>query len=311
MSTEYVHLCSEELEKSWSVRQVSTSNEVYVVQATCAGQDSADEDIDMIDTGQHAAIMTAIAKTDSMLELLPATIDIEGYLCKLLPTYNQDQLAQHFENGSTQSFDEEQDDSRSMFSQIPTPDTSIRKAWKQLCVSRSPQLSAEARIQYFIPTAQLLESAWKSVYAAYSIRTSGKGAMTRDDFEDDGDDELLTVKMAIWDLLRSDDGLNRTKTVAWVVRVLWDVVGTSGASGKVSRDDLEDIWRNHLPWEWIHDATIDKLEAGTYELYTDGGQELVRWIDRSHTVRAVQPAVAKPGKRKWHEKFRESRNMKT
>lgn len=320
-SPEYVYLCSEDLEKSWSVRQVSTSNEVYVVEALPRAQDAASGDITMSEAGDSTTVLTAIAKTDSMLELLPASIDIESYLRMLLPTYDHDQLTRLFEKSDPSSFpepEEQEAEFTNIVSQIPAPSISICKIWRQLRVGRCPRYSATSQDRYFIPNAQLLESAWKSVHAAYNIRTSRNEDMEKADFEDDGEemDELVPVKSALWTYLSSPDGwsLDREKTVSFVVRNQLEAMWTSAAPGRAKTEDrseLEDLWRDLLPREWSDDASIDKLQAGTYELYVEYGREMVRWKGQSNSNLAASITEAKPGKRKWHERFRDSRNGKT
>jgi hypothetical protein len=295
---------------------VSTSNEVYIVQALDPRQqDDTNEDMEMADAGQQPAILTAIAKTDSILELLPATIDIEAQLRKLLPLYDQDQLTRLLERGGelVQHDNESETDYIELTIQIPAPDVSIRKVWQRLCVSRTREL----RKRYFIPTLSLLQSAWNSALAAYHIRAGGTGTMKRSDFDDvdDGAGELLPVKTALWRRLCSKDGssLDMDQTVTWVVRNLWECMWEVPANEHTRTErllEVEDIWRNALPREYRKDASVDKLEAGTYELYEEAGEEMIRWTQKSGVVPALHPTAAKPGKRKWHEKFRDSRNVK-
>lgn len=269
------------------------------------------------DAGQENVVLTAIAKTDSILELISTIVDIEAHLQKLLPTFGQEQLMRLFEKGGelTQLDDEQDDGYKSVASQIPAPDRSILKLWRHMCVSRYPRASASLQEQHFIPTVQLLEAAWKSAFAAYNIRAGGMGDMKKIDFEDDGEgvDEMVQVKAAVWNYLVSDDGssLDREKTVTWVLRTLWEFMSTSAKMATIQNStELEDFWRDQLPREWKTAVTIDKLEAGTYEIYTDGGINMCRWTEKSRTTPIIQAVTAKPGKRKWHEKFRESRNVK-
>lgn len=320
-SAEHVHLCSEELAKAWSVRQVSTSNEVYVAQALGVGQEVVGTgDTDMANAGHHAVILTGIAKADSVLELLPATVDVEAHLRRLLPVYDQDELMRLFERGDElpQYDHEKEDEYRSVASEIPAPDTSIRNVWQQLCVSCCPASSVAPGKEFFIPTTQLLQTAWNSALAAFNIRTSGRGVMQRVDFEDNGEgaNELWPVKAALWRRLCSNDGssLDSTKVVTWVVRTLWQLMwkpSTTENRKTENRIEVEDFWRNALPREYGKDVSVNKLEAGTYELYVEGGEEMIRWNGESEVVPAAHLTAAKPGKRKWHEQFRDSRNVKT
>lgn len=268
----------------------------------------------------EAVALTAIAKIDSMLELLPVVVDVEAHLRKLLPFYDKEQLVRLFENEDSTSplVNEDMDQYVALASQIPAPDVLIWRAWRQLCVSRCPGSRANPRIQHFIPDLQLLKSAWSSALVAYNIRSSGKGFMKQADFEDDGDGviELLPVKIALWQHLRlmEDSILDRTKATTWVVRNLWLCMwehSTNGHEMTYSRAMLEDMWRNALPQEYQDGASIDKLEAGTYDLCMEHGEEMIRWTGRSEAITAAPPTTTKPGKRKWHEKFRDSRNAKT
>jgi hypothetical protein len=270
----------------------------------------------MLEAGQTTVVLTAIAKTDSMLELLPAIVDIESHLRKLLPTYDHDQLTKLFEksDASTLLGEEKQGGFAKIASQMPAPDSSIRKTWRRLCVSLCPRDSTSLQERYFIPTTQLLESAWKSVYAAYSIRASRDGLMEKVDFEDGGEgmDELVPVKAALWARLSLADGsLERDETLTFVIRTHWQSMWTSPRGTKTEdRFELEELWRDLLPRQWSNDAVIDKLETETYELYSEGDREMIRWKARSSSSLAAPTTTAKPGKRKWHEKFRDSRNVK-
>lgn len=276
----------------------------------------ADGDTEMGDARERAVVLTAIAKADSMLELLPATTDVEARLRDVLPVYSYEHLLKLFEKASKlPQHDEQRSHERAnICSQIPAPEVSIQKVWQQICVSRVPGLQES----YFIPTTHLLESAWNSALEAYNIRASGKDAMERADFEDDSDStgELLPVKIAIWHRLSSGDGnvLSATETVTWVIRTLWQSMWeiSEPKYGKTPhRSELEETWRSALPRIYAAEVSVDKLEAGTYELYEQDGQDMIRWTGQAKIASVAQPKAPNPSKRKWHDKFRDSRNTKT
>lgn len=285
------------------------------MQAMRAGQEhTTDGDTEMRDAWDRYAVLIAIAKADSMLELLPTTTNIEAVLRELLPVYDHEQLVRLFKRDSGTSQVSEDKDYARIFSQISAPDIAIRRVWKCLCVSRCPG-SPEG---YFIPTTRLLKSAWTSAFTANTIRASEKGKMEQADFEDDEDGiiELLPVKNAVWQHLGSGDGrsLNGPETVTWVIRTLWQSmweVPEVGSRQTERRSELEAIWRSALPREHADAISVDKLEAGTYKLYEHEGEEMVRWTGQAEVISAAPPTTSNAGKRKWHEKFQDSKRPKT
>jgi Sister chromatid cohesion protein Dcc1 len=85
-AAEQLHLCTDN--QSYQVRQVSTSNSVYVIEPSIVRAASGDGDeatgLDLAPARGPEA-MTAVAKVDTMLELLPVSLDARLMLERILP----------------------------------------------------------------------------------------------------------------------------------------------------------------------------------------------------------------------------------
>ena len=137
-----LHLCTED--KAWAVRQVSTSNSVYI--AKWNGQSasgpvqtfSTAQDVDMTDgeTDDHSTetglCLHALAQQNTVLELLPVTQSVEEVMrmaMTLVPPYDISSK----EDPRDRLVLQEQYTTRQLYDEIPAPDSLIKKALDRLC----------------------------------------------------------------------------------------------------------------------------------------------------------------------------------
>ena len=176
---EFLHVCTED--KVWTVRQVSTSNSVYVLKAAdVPGLPSDDEE------GSGAGTrpgMTAFAQPTSTLELLPIKFearDVEGAIRRLLPLQDLD--------GKANSTTTTKMSTKELFKSVPYPLHSILAAQRNVFVI-TPKHNC------CIPTPQLLLASWKAIFAMadeYPLDTAdmvGLGEYTTRLYRE-GDDSL-------------------------------------------------------------------------------------------------------------------------
>lgn len=183
-----LHLCSDK--KAWLIKQVSTSNSVYVTRASnLLGHEAereGDGDHTMSNGQEHEASasnpgITAISKPTSILELypVPATnheTTISEHLHHLIPTISSATLQPTTSQYSL----------RDLHNHIPAPTSMIRQILARKCVFElpwsSPQLSAsdpfgmksnsiETRTggRAYIPTVKLVLDTWLKINEAATI----------------------------------------------------------------------------------------------------------------------------------------------
>jgi hypothetical protein len=154
--------------------------------------------------------------------------------------------------------------------------------------------------------------------------------------EDDNRELLEVVGRSIWwsPVLRKptetatrqdEDGqLDEAITTAWVGKLVLQHMASGDKS--VDVEQFMTVWRNLLPEKWVRGVGIDVLGQGSYQLETslDGvamirtGVGSGRATDSSAKEKGGLESVAEDpnaragttGKRKWHEKFKDSRNVK-
>jgi Sister chromatid cohesion protein Dcc1 len=230
---------------------------------------------------------------------------------------------------------------RESFDQIPAPDGQIEHAWRDLFAF---QLEGRG----YVPDQETLYQAWKLAMHKFAIDGGFRAVMGVENFldldhvsEDDADDserELLNaVRSAIWwsPVLRKPTGtafgqeeigeLDQVMTTAWVGKLVLQHMSKGDTA--VDAEQFITEWRNLLPEKWSVGLGFDVLDQESYHLETDvGGVRIIRWLgeDCSRATnglakeKGVLESVAKDskpeagvvGKRKWHEKFKDSRNIK-
>jgi sister chromatid cohesion protein DCC1 len=337
----YVHLCSPT--QTYQVQQVSTSNSLFVAQPamllnpnTPTNQPKGETDATHEDGFAPSAIsaLKAIGQVKSVLELKPVQLDVQGLLQSVVPvwkwsnteTIGIDEVAT---NGVAVSKEE-------IFDQLPAPETQIEDAWRRL-------FAFEVRGYGYIPDQETLYRAWKEVMDIFVGEEGREAKLSADIFlggghlrEDDNRELLEVVRRSIWwsPVLRKprgtatgqdEDGeLDETITTAWVGQLVLQHM--AGRDQPVSVEQFMVVWRNLLPEKWGRGVGIDALRQESYRLETsvDGvamiktGLRTGRAADSStketggleSVTRDPNARAETAGKRKWHEKFKDSRNVK-
>lgn len=319
---QYLHLCTES--HVWQVRQVSTSNSVYVLAP--ARPNAAAEDPSLSRPG-----VAAFAQPTSTLELLPSPFtpaEIDATLHRLLPTHrarapypdDDDDL----EPIPTSAFT----DDASLDAALPFPHIAIAQAKRRCFVFTAHNGGS------YVPSPQLLLAAWRQFVAYADSQKVNVATM----------DVLYMHKITT--LMALDEGTLLPAVVEAIALEFWDdgqlkaevrkdleleraagrfegplkerdvtrfvgelLVRCAGNSG-IRREALIDEWQNLVPrqwWEWCKVEELADTCAGG-----DGGSKVMwrgKGLEESgkEAAKAVEKesasASSTPGKRNWHEKF--------
>jgi sister chromatid cohesion protein DCC1 len=321
---QYLHLCT--ASHVWAVRQVSTSNSVYVLAPST--QTISNGDLAAFHSG-----ITAFAQPTSTLELLPSPYlpsDIDATIQRLLPIYP-----------APPSFDDDDYDDfypptsnlslADLLASLPYPRFAVQEAIRRSFVFETRDLTA------FLPSEGLLLKAWQAFTSHASSQRknivsldleTGLSEVTVSMASDEGvllpavavaiarafmesDTGVAGVEMGTMlgmdvemEGLRPEGRFKGKELTMWVGGLL--VKCADGA--RMREEDLERRWTDLVPnqwWKWCKAA-----ELGTeYEL----GGGFVRWSGvvqaqkGAEKVKDVEiptaPTANATEKRNWHEKF--------
>jgi hypothetical protein len=284
----YAVLCTPN--KTFHLRQVQTSNSLFVTQPQCL--DFHGNDIPVPAT-------CAIALCPNTLELHPSDASATALLHDVLPVY--DIVAGHVDaTGNGKSKD-------AIFENLPLSDAQCQAGWNEL-------MAFELEEDTYRPSVNALCQVWRSINAA----ALAEGVKLDSQFltediaravADDGHPSNFT-KAVLRHLLTGEQDaagpwscLDRARTVAFVGKTLLEA--KQGSSDFLITDFI-DTWEDRLPEAWRKDAKLSAIEA-SYELPSD---TTIRVKSKDAAVANVQdaPVAAKPSARKWHEKFAKTRN---
>ena len=269
-----------------------------------------------------------------MLELHAVQLDVRALVRALLPVWQWNDM--DVLDVARRGFSKKE-----LFDQVPAPDVQIEHAWREL-------VAFQFKGGAYVPDYETLYQAWKEVMLRFTLNR-GLGVMvgakdflevdnTTGDDLDDGERELLdAVRCAIWwspSLRKAPETaakqdqigeLDQERTTGWVGKLVLRHITNSGKG--VDAEQFMASWRNLLPERWGVDLGFDLLEQDSYQLGPDlNGQRVIKWTgeDNCTATSAMTggndglASVAKDsktgtglvGKRKWHEKFKDSRNIK-
>jgi hypothetical protein len=278
--------------------------------------------------------LKAVGQVNSVLELKPVQLDVQGLLQSMVPVWK-------WSNTDTIDLDEVAAkgvavSKREIFDQLPAPETQIEDAWRRL-------FAFEVRGHGYVPDQETLYRAWEEVMDIFVGEEGREAELSADIFlgggdvcEDDNRELLEVVGRSIWwsPVLRKptetapgqDEGgeLDEAITTAWVGKLVLQHMASGDQS--IGVEQFMTAWRNLLPEKWGRGVGIDVLGQGSYQLETrvDGvamiraGVGSGRATDGSPKEKGLLESVAKDPnaragtteKRKWHEKFKDSRNVK-
>jgi sister chromatid cohesion protein DCC1 len=294
----YLHLCTPT--QSFQVRQVSTSNSVYVIQPSSTGINAAatvDEGDGTNGKGPPNAI-TAIAKIDTLLELVPTSHDVQAMLRQALPIINIAEASlTSTDNGKAgpgpyHSSHSALISKAALFANLPAPDLECELAWRDL-------LAFEVHDRCSRPTASSALIAWRSLldHAILNHLDLARSALDLRTLFADGEDSFETaVTEAVLGFLQQETQphpqsqplitptshllrLDRPRTVRWTGTTLLQSISESepgsiselDASGHSIVSSFISQWRDLLPESWRHDACIDELPRSCYEISPAAG----------------------------------------
>lgn len=135
-------MCTES--KTFPLRQVHTSNSLFIIQPHQAA--SADADSPPQDG------FCAIASCGATIEISSSTDSALPFLQKLLPSYSNRDIPANGSSTHTSTL-------ATIGADIPLSDGEIQRAWTQLC-------AFEAGNQAYRPTAAVLLALWKAILSA-------------------------------------------------------------------------------------------------------------------------------------------------
>ncbi|KAF1955711.1 hypothetical protein CC80DRAFT_505043 [Byssothecium circinans] len=281
----YAVLCTPD--KSFQLRQVQTSNSLYVTQPTLEAHDDA----------IPAPTSRAIASCPATLELHPADGDAVSYLEAVLPVYDMiDGEVDAEENHKTKP---------GIFHNIPLSDGECEKAWGAL-------VAFEMAGNSYRPTAKTLVQVWASVNAA--ALAEGVNLHTQFLMEDLAKlvgEEGYPISLAtslIQHLSNTEQGnrgewtcLDQKTTLSFVGKMLLEA--KRGSADYLTADFL-DVWKDNLPEAWRQDVELKAIE-NAYELPSSA---TIRAKSKAGAASKADTAAPKAAaSRKWHEKFAKTR----
>ena len=290
--------------KTYQLRQVQTSNSLYVVApSTTAVNDSNDQPGSGVTTFAQCNWTLEVSKAPSQSAL--------PYLRQALPLYTGLDDSDLLETIEAKT-------KAAIFSDIPLSDGECEQAWTKLIA-----FEIRERKSAYRPTAKILTKTWSSV----SLSAIGKSidlstGLKVTELEDlvDSLDEIpseLAVAM-IKRLVASDQQallsdmplseiepsatftLDRTKTVRLVGTWLLESLG------ETTQVELIRQWQNLLSETWREDAQLSAIEGG-YTSSAGGKVTSVSSVQQEGSSKSTTAPATTAAKRKWHEKFAQTR----
>jgi sister chromatid cohesion protein DCC1 len=322
-TAEHLHLCTPT--QSYQVRQVSTSNSVYIVEPSTTAQPVPQDRNDWNATSmasveplaQASSSITAIAKVDTMIELVPVSYDVKAMLGRILPVYNAstvlspDEALSQFLTYSTPL------SKNALLAEIVAPDSPAEQAWRAL-------LAFEFQGRCARPAASTALAVWQSVINSAALeRVNLAGPVNFSRFFDTEQASLIDRPVGEAILRYLEDGnvglfstahpirLDRLKVVCWAgLTLLQAEAEKPGSKAHLITADFISQWRDLLPEAWRGDAELDKLPEGRYTMEGEhiivGGDGAASGAERPQPA-ASGEAKSTSGKRKWHDKFKAQR----
>lgn len=343
----HLHLCSNN--KSWLVKQVSTSNSVYVTRTSAAIPD--EDDLIAYATTDAGGGITAFAKPTNTLELhaVPASSSemvANEQLTRLIPTLQNALQVSSPARTSRYSISQ-------LHEHIPAPAVIITQVLSRRCVFQLPWSTSNLNMsrdvpteppqgaKAYIPSTKLLLETWNRIVEAATMSdTKITGDLEADvllegfsDIEDLMDNSAGDVYKAIAKTMFERDGyfvalalikkaknvgekdtINEMETARWVGNMILKVHDSQTGGTGIEKESFEKQWEDAVPTGWVKYCSVEVLgSACAIELEDE--KEMVVWREYGQ-ITAVQngedtkAAAPSKGKRKWHEKFAASRNVK-
>ncbi|KAK0860141.1 hypothetical protein LTS02_008691 [Friedmanniomyces endolithicus] len=280
-------LCSPD--KTFHIRQVNTSNSVYICQPTSHNDD---------DENPQPGLQ-AVAQSSWTLELSEAASlpSAAHYLKAALPTYSS--------TGTYQSKDPPASQQQ-IFDDIPVSQAECEAAWRDLACF---ELKNEPK-GCFLPRPNAKVQVWRSILES---ATAAGVDVSRDPIspelieqsvdrnDEDWPDEL---GHAMLDGVCDHEGM--LDPGKWVRAVGLDLLAVEGARG-LPASELLKKWRDALPEQWRKRVQVEALPRSEYTLTDDRKTITSAGAESGVAAAAAETKSTLGAKRKWHEKFRESK----
>lgn len=285
-------------DKTYTLRQVSTSNEVYLAQASSTS-----------DSFPPQGRLEAIAKCDSTLELQAAkNVSAIPHIKAALPTYA---TTGHYDAKSLLSKER-------LFANIPLSDAECAQAWQDLACFELAEANSQRAI---IPSngaklklwSVILESAIARGFDLTGSIDVKDVASIAEDLNDWPAELVAAVVRSMCSNSEAVGGYSQLEEIK-CARVVGEMLlreRTENGRNATSLRSITEAWADMLPEKWRGRAEMSILE-NCYVL--ENGGEDVGFIEDSSVEgsggSAATSAETKStlgAKRKWHEKFRASK----
>ncbi|EMC91612.1 hypothetical protein BAUCODRAFT_299017 [Baudoinia panamericana UAMH 10762] len=283
-------------DKTYNIRQVNTSNSVYICQPV---QQAADDG----DGGLTSPRLQAVAKCGFTLELSHHSNASAGsYLKAALPLYSPIEASSSREPRSKQM----------VFDDIPLSQAECEQAWTDLACFETVE-----PINCFLPSAGAKIAAWHAILRQATAQDidltmpiSGEHLARSVDNDEDWPQELSHA------LLRSLSGTSEGHILLDEARTLRNIgvdslAALSQARGSVALSDWLDAWRDLMPERWREKVSQKLLPPDSWKTLSNGSVALN--ADGASSTNADLGSSAPRAKstlgakRKWHDKFRASK----
>jgi sister chromatid cohesion protein DCC1 len=286
-------LCTDD--KTYNIRQVNTSNSVYILQPSDTQTNGA---------GPSAPSLQAIAQSGFTLELSPVSpkeANAIPHIRTALPTYSS---TGHYQSRQVATKED-------LYANIPFSDQECEAAWRSLaCFQLTDPPSC------LIPSGEAKVRAWRSIVQQAQILginlTAPLSPAQSAQIIDVSEEWPLELTVAVRDSMSTTDKDERRfvedQCVATVGLNQLDA-STQGRS-PVSVEDFLAAWRDQLPEKWREKAILESIKS-SYVLENDEKSIKLANVGGDAAAGEGKAAAAATkslgAKRKWHEKFRSSK----
>lgn len=278
--------------QTYQIRQVSTSNSVYLIRP---------HDIPDPSGGVPTTGVEAVSKCDTTIELLPtAPSSTAPYIKAALPIY-----ASTGNYGTGASITK-----RELFSHIPLSQAECEEGWRELACFESEDPPGS-----YIPSAKVKAEVWQS---AMTVAVADGIAVDSPFPENDippfaidlpGDWPHGLVRSVFSSVSTSTPGghlaIDKQRAVNFAGV---NLLQTKSEGRAIDAIRFLQVWRDAMPEAWRDDCEFAVLQG--YYTLTDHAKS-IKYVDTTAAATAALEATAKEAKslgakRKWHEKFRAS-----
>ncbi|KAM3424407.1 hypothetical protein BST61_g6412 [Cercospora zeina] len=287
-------------DKTYQIRQVSTSNSVYLIQP----HDSPDPH-PALAGGLPRVGVEAVAKCDTSIELLPTpATSAAPYIQAALPTYASTGNYGRADGGGCAT-------KRELFSHIPLSDAECEAGWRQLACFESTDPPG-----CFIPSAKVKAEVWQSaMMAAVADGFDVCAPFPENDIpayaiDLPGDWPRDIVIGVFAGVSSSTPGGHLAVDEQKAVRFAGANLLQAKSEGRaIEATTFRKAWRDAMPEAWRSKCEFATLQ-GYYSL--DDNAKSIRYLDTAADAKAAADSSAKEAKslgakRKWHEKFKASK----